>query len=189
MKIFDIINGHAMPSPEALLVPEFKVIWDRDKSKDKHDAIRDLSYIVFMVDESINNPYRGYNSIERPRVLARDFYGSEQLEEDPKVEAAINKYREISETTSVRLLKAAKFAAQKLEDWFYSVDFKKLDDRGKPLFSSRDLSANLGRMGDILKSLNSLEEFLRKEQADSKVRGGGEVGIYEIPREDFDYGE
>lgn len=189
MKIFDVMNGHVVPHAEALLIPEFKHIWDRDKDPDKHKAITELSYIVFLVDESLNNPYRAYVGNDRRRELKKDLFGSLSWAPDKDLKKALKKYEELTQTVASKLLKSANYAAEKLTDWFYSVDFKKLDRNGKPLFSSRDLSANLGRMGDILKSLKTLEDFLKKEQVESTVRGGGEVGLYEIPDNNFDYGE
>jgi len=189
MKIFDIVNGRAVPHAEALIIPEFKVLWERDKDKDKGQAIKELSYVVFLIDESVSNPYRAYNTIDRDVVLRRDFFGSKTHKVDKPILAAVEKYKELAETTSMRLLRAAKSATDKLSEYFENVDFNATDNYGKPLFNSRELSTNLKEVGGIIKSLNLLEEFVKKEQTESKVRGGGEIGMYEIPRNDFDYGE
>ena len=43
---------------------------------------------------------------------------------------------------------------------------------------------------NIVKSLNQLEDMVKKEQLEANtVRGGGEIGFYESPRRDFDYGD
>ncbi len=108
---------------------------------------------------------------------------------DPNILKAIEKYRDLKQTTNSRLLRSAKRAADKLAEYFDQVDFSLLGKDGKPVYSSRDLSSNLKEVAGIVKSLGILEDMVRKEQAESpNVRGGGDIGFYEMPREDFDYG-
>ena len=67
--LFDIVNGHVIMNPNSLAMPEFKAIWDRDKTKVKELAIKELSYVVFLCDESVKNPYHQYRLSERIKVL------------------------------------------------------------------------------------------------------------------------
>jgi hypothetical protein len=188
MKIFDIDNNKVVINPQSLSIPEFKTLWDRDKNKLKPKATKEISYIVFLCDESIDNPYRAYKDIERENVLLKDFM-SEGWTPDEKVLAAIEKYKELKQTTNSRLLRSAKRAADKLAEYFDTIDFSLKDSSGKPVYSSRELSSNLKEVAGIVKSLSLLEEMVRKEQTESSsVRGGGDIGLYEIPRDDFDYG-
>ena len=103
---------------------------------------------------------------------------------------AIKKYKQLQETVSVRLLRSAKNAAEKLSIYFDNVDFNLLDSYNKPIYSARDVASNLKEIGSIVKSLGILEDQVRKEQSSSgKVRGGVDIGDYEMPDENFDYGE
>lgn len=188
MNIFDIVENKVVLNPQSLNIPEFKAIWDRDKSKMKGNATKEISYIVYTCDESFNNPYRAYRDSDRKEVLLKDFMHDGWVE-DELIVSAMNKFKSLKETTNSRLLRSAKKAAEKLSEYFDSVDFNMRDSSGKPVFSSRDLASNLKEVAGIVKSLNTLEEMVRKEQTESSnVRGGGEVGFYETPREDFDYG-
>lgn len=188
MKVFDIIDNSVVLNPQSLNIPEFKAIWDRDKSKSKSIASKEISYIVYIYDESIDNPYRAYKEEDREEVVKKDFM-PEGWEPDNLILKAIEKYKDLKQTTNSRLLRSAKKAAEKLSEYFDSVDFNIKDSNGKPVFSSRDLASNLKEVAGIVKSLNMLEEMVKREQMESsKVRGGGEVGMYEIPSDDFDYG-
>lgn len=191
MRLFDILNGKlVINQPEVLAIPEFKVLWDRDEDEDKGKAMKELSYVTFLCDESINNPYRAYKESEREEVLRKDFIRDKRWKPDSKIEAAIKKYKETVQTTNSRLLRSAKNAADKLAEYFDMIDFNEMDSYGKPVFSAKELSSNLAAVGNIVKSLTQLEEMVRKEQMESKsIRGGGEIGYYEVPRSDFDYGE
>jgi len=189
MRVFDISNGAVTLDPSRLIIPEFNALWRRDKNKDKLRATKEISYIVFMYDLSVDNPYRGYLEIERDLVLRRDFFPDGKWEPDELVQKAIKKFRELSETTNTRLLASARSAAEKLATYFEEVDFKQLDSQGKPVYSARELASNLAAVGNIVKSLTFLEEQVRKESLDNTVaRGGSDIGMYEIPKLDFDYG-
>ena len=190
MKIFDIVNGKVVMNPQTLVMPEFRCLWDRDKSKEKYKAILEISYIVFLCDESISNPYRAYR--ENDRVSLRFSWSSlsKYWEADKEIKAAIKKFKQVTQTTNTRLLIKAKSGAEKLADYFNDVDFTVKDKDGKPSYSARELASNLAAVGSIVKSLNQLEEMVKKEQLESQtVRGGGDIGFYEVPRSDFDYGD
>jgi len=188
MKIFDIVDNRVVLNPQSLNIPEFKAIWDRDKSKMKGNATKEISYIVYLCDESVDNPYRAYREDERENMILKDFMGVE-WKPDELISKATEKFRDLKQTTNSRLLRSAKKAAEKLSEYFDSVDFNVRDSYGKPVFSSRDLASNLKEVAGIVKSLNMLEEMVRKEQTESSnVRGGGDVGLYELERSDFDYG-
>jgi hypothetical protein len=190
MKLFDIVNGKVVMNPQTLAMPEFRYLWDRDDDIDKDNAVREISYVVFLCDESLANPYRAYKEGDREEVLLRDFIKEKKWKADKHIEAAIKKYLEATQTTNSRLLKSAKNAAEKLAGYFDMIDFNEVDKDGKYLFSAKELASNLAAVGNIVKSLHQLEEMVKKEQLETNtVRGGGEIGFYELPRRDFDYGD
>lgn len=183
MKIFDINKGHVVLDPNVLAIKEFKKLWDRDDSKDKSNAYNDISYITFVYDNSKDNPYRGYNIESRKKIVAKDVYGKQNVKLDKDVKNAINKFVELQETTYTRLLTAGLHAAEKLTEYYHNVDFSKVDSRGKSLYDINTVTRNLKELGDLIKSLKSLEEMVRKDELDNtKVRGDNVIGPYELPR-------
>lgn len=185
--VFDIADNKVILKASSLVVPEFKKIWDRDKSKGKDQAYKELSYVVFLCDYSIDNPYRSYSEYDREKILRTDFL--EEEEPDELILKAVTKYKELSETVSLRLVKRALSAADTLGEYFDQVNFNDKDKMGKPIYSSKELSSNLKDIGQIVKSLETLEEQLLKKQSSSKIRGGGDIGDYEIKDRNFNYGE
>lgn len=189
MKVFDISSGEVIIDPSRLIIPEFKALWKRDKSKDKTKATNEIAYITFMYDLSADNPYRGYAEIDKIEVLKRDLFKDVNWTPDTEVLKAIDKFKQLMETTNTRVLMGAKKAAEELAKWFEQIDFTKLDSYGKPIFSATELARNLKEVGSIVKSLSMLEDMVRQEQLDkSSARGGTEIGMYEIRRNDLEYG-
>lgn len=193
MRIFDIVSGEVVIDPSRLIIPEFKTLWNRDKTKDKRTATKEISYITFLHDLSADNPYRGYAEYEREGILKKDLFGDINWKADKQVLDAIIKFKDLMETTNIRVLLGAKQAAEELAKWFRTVKYDDVDEYGKSLFSVTELSRNLKEVGNIIKSLSQLEEMVKKEQIDkTTTRGGMDIGMYEIPRStgtsDFEYG-
>ena len=76
MKLFDIDNNKVIVHPEALLIQSFKLLWDRDKSKDKARALKELAYVYFMTD--FKSPYDRYDPAERHIQISADIVGDEK---------------------------------------------------------------------------------------------------------------
>jgi len=176
-KIFDILNGEVIITAEALAIPAFKRIWDNDKSKGKGEATNKIKYVVFLCDQ-MKSPYKDFPEYEKEAVIKNDIFG-EAWEPDALVKDACTQFLKLTETPTMRLLRASKSAVDKLAIYLETVDFDKLDSNGKP-YSARDVVFNLGNIGNLVKSLNVLETAVKMEQADStKVQGGTEIGYFE----------
>ena len=77
-------------------------------------------------------------------------------------------------------MRAAKGASDKLAGYFENIDFLKVDDNGKPIYTAKDVAVNLEKVGSIVESLEKLETRIKKEvKTNSRVRGGGEIGMFE----------
>ena len=106
--------------------------------------------------------------------------GGRDWEETEDIKEAIRRYVDFQETYTMRLMRAAKGASDKLAGYFEDVDFLARDDSGKPIFTAKDVAVNLEKIGNIVDSLDKLETRIKKEvKTDSRIRGGGEIGMYE----------
>jgi len=180
-QIFDIVGGDIVLTPEGLAVPAFKKLWDSDKSRDKKIALDEIKYVVFLVDP-VKSPYKDIDELSKEGVIRRDIFKDSGWEPNNDVLEAIEKYTELKYTTTLKVLKSAKTAVEQLANYFSEVNFKEVDSMGRSIYSVNDLAANLGRVGNIIKSLNILEEAAKKEMTEgSRVKGGSEIGYFEDP--------
>ena len=167
MDLLEIVDNLAVPSAYTLTIIEFK---DLDS--------KELAYVYFMCNH--NSPYAVYDEQQR-HIEVKDslFSLKSKWTASKKVLAACNKYRELRETSAVKLLKAARESVVKLEKYFATVDLTMMDDNGRPIFHAKDLVANLSKMGDVIAGLSKLEEIVKKEeQITSNNRGGVVVNKY-----------
>lgn len=174
-KVFDIIGNTVVVSPEALIVPEYKKIWDRDKSESKKKALDEISYVVFLCNNTDRNPYKNYSEVDRAVMLRKDFNIKEV---DKVIEDAIEKYKKLNITRYERVVTAALGSLEEIEDYYTGIK-----SRDKDKFDINEYLGSMEKLGKAVKSLRELEKQLEADRAEgTKVRGDSEIGLYEIPK-------
>jgi hypothetical protein len=179
-RLFDIVGTDITLDANILAVPAFQAIWDRDKSKEKSRALKELKYIIFFCD--FLSPYKDLQEGFKERTIIGDLF-KDNWEPDKLVEEATTKYLQLQETPNMRLLLSAKRNVDKLANYFDSIDFTEVDSYGKPKYSAKDLSSNLKDVGQIVKSLSMLEKQVQTEILEKNARGQTEIGPYELPKQ------
>lgn len=169
-KLFDIINGNVIMNPTVIWIPEFKTLWDRDKSKTKERATREITYVIFL--HSFQSPYQAYPEKEREIKIINDYFKTESdWRPDDAIKAAIKKYLELQDSAALRLLRTSKKALEKIEEF---MDIAEPDQVDKIVKNTKEL-------GSIMRSLDDLERQVQKQQIESaSVRGGQSVGLFEL---------
>lgn len=178
MKLFDIEGGKVVMNPTILWVPEFRTLWDRDKSKHKEQAVNEISYIVFLHD--FRSPYLAYPVGERENRIKKDYFKSADWQPDDTIKAAVAKYKELQTSPISRLLQSAMDTCDKMTDYFNGIDFKKVDHNGKPIYTLKEVSSVMKDIGDIVSSLESLKDKVEREHMErGSIRGGSGIGMFE----------
>jgi hypothetical protein len=170
--MFDIIDGEIDVSPAILNIPEFKVLWKRDKDRYKKLAFAELSYIYYMVD--FKSPYRTYSKDERHERIVNDFISKrfDEWSPDKEVKLAILKYEELHTTPSLRYLEAVEGQLDKITNFLNGTTID--EDVIRTVVDSVD------KANKIILGLPKLKEAVQKEIAEkSKIRGGGELSMFE----------
>jgi len=181
MKLFDLKARVVVVSPEALLIPEFKDLWNRDKSKDRLKAHRELSYVYFISD--YKSPYRSSLTEDKlHEVVAKDFMKDSEYKACAKVLAAIDKYKELQKTPSMLLLDASVQTVHKLINYLQEIDLTERDKSDRPIYKPSDVTTSLKNIGGIVESLAKVRESVEKEVSEqASLRGQRKKGNREDP--------
>jgi hypothetical protein len=179
MKIFTLQNNYPSISEEAILIKEFKAIWDRDKSKDKEKALSELAYVYYLSD--YKSVYAAYSPKDREEQIIQDIIMDSKWEPDEVIKAACAKYEELQNTPTLRFLKSQINALESLSDYFNGIDWEDETYKGIPKYKLTEVTRAVKDAGGIIASLERLEEKVKKEEAvtESRSRGGGEQGFFE----------
>ena len=178
--------------PWLMMVPEFKVLIDRDKGSPgdyrgqyKLRATDEFSYIYLLLDWK--SPLRNYEpdklEPEAFRVFERLKYTPQQVADDAELQAAKKKYQEMlyRVSRSLKTLHVVKKSLDKLDDYFVEIDFTKTDKQGKPFYTMEAYQANVKKLRDTYDSIDAFEDRVSQDLANQGSIAGKnrELGILE----------
>ena len=164
--------------PEILLVREFKALLDRDKTKEKTRATRELTYIYLALD--YKSPYSQYTEVERHQEALNDAEITEVEFNDPIFREACRKYRNLQDSNkSIKLLNAARLAADQFAEYFETIiDLNERDQNGKPVFSAEKVMKEMSQLSKVHEQLKILEGQVKQEmEISSGTRAGVQKGF------------
>jgi len=161
-----------------VLVP-FKKILERDRSKDKSTAIKEISFVYFYAD--ITSPYQSILvDSERCEEIKKDIELPSKWKIDATITGAVEFYKEKSKTAVHHLYTASMTAAAAVNDVL--SDAKALieasDDKIKAV---QQVVGALEKVPKVMTSLRAIEkELLRQiEDKEGKKIGSKSFALYE----------
>lgn len=174
-------DNNIVISTEALTINSFKKIWERDKTKSKDRAIKELAFIFFYCD--FKSPYSAYDEEDKLQVISEELLGKDKKFDlkDPLIVEAIESYKRTQETFSMKFLKSAKKAAIELINFFNNIRLDERNANGSPVYKPADITNALSQSVKVIEALDRWEEKVKQEinLQESKIRGGGQVGYFE----------
>ena len=184
MKLFEETANYTITvSPEIMEIREFKSLILRYKEKN----LAVLSYVFHMAD--FRSPYQQYDEQERIEQLIRDLDLGARWQPGFTVTAAIDKYRELSETDTTRSLRTVRKALRTSEsvvDHFRKqIELALASPEGEEEITSmlknvQNLITISEKLPKVVENIQRLEETAKKEiTSASRIKGGGEVGMFE----------
>lgn len=176
---YDNLNKQLeLNEPEILLVQEFKALLDRDKTKHKTRATKELTYIWLALD--YKSIYSQYSEHERHEEALNDSGLTESEFNDPIFREACRKYRKIQDSNkSIKLLNAARLAADQFVEYFETIiDLNERDQNGKPVFSAEKVMKEMAQLSKVHEQLVALEAQVKQDlEVSSGTRAGVQKGF------------
>jgi hypothetical protein len=173
MKLFDIVGSKVVIHEDALGIPCFKTIWE--KYKDKRISTNIISYII--LNNHPSSPYVMSMPKEgREKKLRNELLG-EDIPYDDDFKYAEESYIEFTDTLILKMLRGIRTNIEYMSDNLQTVN-----SEGMNMRDMKDLLDLASKAEKAVKSIYSLEKQVRKEELEtSSVRGGSEIGRFELP--------
>lgn len=174
-------DGKLELDADVFSIPKFRAVLDAFPLE---EAEKYLAIMYFSQSTDTKNPYYGYSEETRIPSLVKEFLG-----EDPKtyklpkvVQEGIRHYAEMEkQDPQLRILRGMKIAMDKTSEFLETVEYITKKDGPLPSDPTK-VMAMLKGIGPLITSyqaiLNSVKQGQKK---DSKIRGGGEKGMFEDP--------
>lgn len=179
MELFEYKDYKLTYAPQTLALKPFAALWKRDRNRNKHVAISELSFIYFYAD-----PKSDFADIiddeERRLEIVRNLDLPEGWVPDAKVKEAIAFYEERSQSVASKLLKNIIIGVNNIGETFKSIDVNAVDERGKPVYNLAQLVTAAKSIPDLVASLRKAEEEVAKEiNKDKRAKGTVEKAVFE----------
>ena len=180
--LFVVDKNIAKPNTETLLIEPFSTIWQRDKSDDKHQAIKEFSYIELMTSKKKSNPFAGYSDVQRDLKL-REKLGLEKWKRDKLVEQAmvyIVQLQKEASPTYVYYVDALE-TVEKTRKFLKNIDLNERNERtGNPLYKPKDVTSAIIDTEKVVQTLSILGEKVEQELfSQSKTKGNKKINHFE----------
>lgn len=179
MKLFTYKDYNLKISDEAYALRPFKRLVDRDRTKDKTKAMKELAYLYFMYDPRSDF---SFEIIEADRDLrVKDSIGLEaDWKPDKQVQEAIDLYKYLTTTSSSLLLNDTKYIIDNIRSTFRSINLTEKDANGKLVFNIGQVMTAVKQVPGLVKELADAEKAVAKEIEDmGTMRGMKQKAILE----------
>jgi hypothetical protein len=188
MKLFEVNElGEAIVNKAWIsLIPEFQNLFRNNQGSVKYNLPKGrayLSYIYFVCDFS--SPLREWEESKRQTEAAR--YAGLDLEDlkTPKLKAAVEYYQVLQQEAcrALRSYKAAQKGLDKMDEYFETIDFTKVDKQGKLMYTPNQYIDNIAKTNKAYDELEKLAKRVDIELTQSTgIRGTAELGDRELQR-------
>ena len=173
MSIFQMRNNEPCITPEGVFIPEFKAIWNRDADENKTTAQKELAYVFHMAD-----PKSAYAGLLDREVGVRADYLDKKP--DKLLVEAIEKYKQLKETPTIRALISCQNLLEKMTKFFDTVNLKEFTTdpkTGKKTFTHDigKITAALQKYEGVVSTIRKLKEEVEKELKEDTTKKRGNV--------------
>ena len=169
-------------SPLLLSLKPFKQLIDRDKSKDKSMAKKEIAFISFYIDVKSIYMYITDDK-ERFEELVKDLELPKDWKIDSVVAEAINFYKEKSTTVNSSIYRRACKAAMDIASYLQKADtlLEERDENGKVVTDISKITSALEKVPKIMSNLNIAHQELIREQkiVEGRSKGSKQFNMYE----------
>ena len=175
MKLLEFKDYRLNVSDEAFLVKPIRKIFNSDRSVNKENFFKQMSYLYFMMDPRSDYSYiidedeRALAIIEQ-EGLEPKFKPSKELQE------AMEIYKKLTTTTSTMLLQDTRIAVDKVRQFLRDVDLNAVDQKtGRPIYTVSSVTTAIKQIPQLAKDLMETEKLVAKEiEEQGRARGGNE---------------
>ncbi len=181
MKLITLKGWDLQVTEEAWGISAFKELLKRDKTKEKQKALKEMLFVYHYCD--IRSDFFIIPVSEKERVIKGQIGLDDGWNMDAKVQAAIDVYKQHSETPIQRLYKQSLKSAQDIGNYLELTDelLKERDNHGKPVTDISKITASLQRIPKLMADLKAAYKEVIQEQKDleGKQKGSRTMNMFE----------
>lgn len=174
MKLLEFKDYRLNVSDEAFLVKPIRKIFNADRSSNKENFFKQMSYLYFMIDPRSDYSYI-IDEEERAKAIIEQEGLDSKFKPSKELEEAMEIYRKLTTTSSTMLLQDTRIAVDKVRKFLRDVDLDAVDKNGKPIYTVSTVTTAIKQIPQLAKDLMETEKLVAKEiEEQGRARGGNE---------------
>jgi hypothetical protein len=182
MKLFEMKNWQLTVSEEAWGLLPFKKILDRDKSKEKELALKEMLFIFYFCD--IKSDYGTiFDEKEKIKEIKHDIGLPESWEIDKTMQEAIDLYNKRNTTVIQELYKDTIKSASEIGGYLRNTRLllEERDSNGRPIYDIAKITSSAEKIPGLMRKLRDAYSEVVKEQIDNdnKKKGKQQFNTFE----------
>jgi hypothetical protein len=181
MKLFKFKKWQLIVSEEIWGLLPFKALLDRDKTKDKVNAMKEMLFIYFYYD--IKSNYLHMSPEEKLSEITKDIGLPKNWVIDKEVQIALDFYRMRSVTIIQKLYEDTLVSAQAIGSYLKDTELllKERDVHGKPVYDITKITNANEKIPKLMANLKAAYKEVVKEQEDNenKKKGSKSFNMFE----------
>ena len=175
MKLLKYENYQINPTEECFYVKEFRDLFNKDKSPTKEHFMSTMSILYFFADP--RSPYQDILDQEERLDKIKVQEGLDKnFKIDAKLQKLINTYRELTTTTSQKLLDSMRKSVVKAGEYLEGLNLAETDDKGRLKTTISSYVQATAKIPILAKQLIETEKIVNAEiEQTTRIRGGEET--------------
>ena len=165
--------------PHALVEPELKAVFDRDRTKGKTRAKEELLYITSVAN--FGSPYFHWTEAKQNKELGIRIFGK-PFSPDKKVTSAIEALLKLQEDSypAFRYYRTTQKALDKLTSLVETFDPSLTDSEGRPLLPAKELFTFVKEAYPMSEQLNLIrEKIIQQNFSKSRTKADRDINPFE----------
>jgi hypothetical protein len=186
---FDEVTGNVVIKPELTQLKEYKAILDRDKTKGKQEAQKQLTYIwaICSLDESTCMYADILDKAERVALAKDDIFGSKSKydpDTDELVKQAVIAYRQHNPKNEYdEQVEFMYGEVTRLRRFIQNFNYEQeRTEGGAMVLKPEDIRKVVESTAALVKDIDTMRTLAKeKREREKSIRGGGVEGLFENP--------
>ena len=182
MKLIRVEDYQMSVSDEALLVKQFRRLWNMDRSLGKETFYKQMSILFFTYSPASNYTYISDEKERMKEVMEQE--GIPDFKPTPEFKAAVEIYKKLCQTPEGLLLESTYKFLEKSRKALDALDYEQIDDPKEKVNTMKIGMGIVALIPKLMKDLSAAKAAVEKElEEQNNARGSQELTVLD---NDFD---
>jgi hypothetical protein len=167
---YNDLDNFWIQNPQLAIDPEFREVYNQDKSKQKHQSSRLMYGLFFLIDPSEDNKFYNLTEADKKYLIAQEIFVNKEFDwESDSIKTLIKRIEDYALTPAKRSLRNWKKKLEERDEMLSSIAYT--------LENAAELDKILAQTDKLYSQYERVAKALAIENQEAKVRGGRQLSL------------